>query len=145
VVAGAMIGLGLAATLVVRTSQAMFTGTTTGAEDRRATGGAAIGNDDGATAAFDSSTDTLTGGQILIRRISVAYDGSTTALNFLLAVGHQWHVQAVPGRPDHRSPGRSQGPVPHRRPLALRRRRLRPDGRTSVPRRRPDPVPLPGR
>jgi hypothetical protein len=85
VLAGALIGIALTSTLVVRTSQAMFSGTTSAHEDSWATGGAAIHNNAPATAVFDSSIDgKLTGGQSLTRCIVVTYDGSTTALGVKL-------------------------------------------------------------
>jgi hypothetical protein len=80
VVAGVVIGLGFTSALVIRTTQAVFTGTTSTASNSWQTGGAQIGNSSSATAAFDTATDgTLTGGQSLVRCILVTYTGTTTA------------------------------------------------------------------
>jgi hypothetical protein len=79
-VIGMVVGLALTSTLVLRTTSAVFSGTTTTPSNSWSTGGAQITNDHSATAVFDTSTDgLLTGNQVIQRCVVVTYQGSTTA------------------------------------------------------------------
>lgn len=88
VVAGATVGLVLTSTMVFRTTQAAFDGTTSSASNSWHTGGAQLSNSSSATAAFDTATDgTLTGGQSLTRCILVTYTGTSTASTGVVLYG----------------------------------------------------------
>lgn len=79
VMLGVMIGLVITGLLVLRTTQAVFSGTTTTPTNSWATGGASITNDHTGTAIFSTATDgTLTGGQTLSKCVVVTYNGATT-------------------------------------------------------------------
>jgi hypothetical protein len=79
VVVAVVAGVALAATMVLRTTDALFTATTDNPSNSWTTGTVVLSDDDGGTALFSSGTDgTLTGGQVLTRCIVVRYDGSTT-------------------------------------------------------------------
>jgi hypothetical protein len=78
-VLGVVLGLVLTSTLVLRTTQAVFSGTTTTPTNSWTTGGAAITNDHTATAIYSTANDgTLTGGQVVQRCVVVTYNGNTT-------------------------------------------------------------------
>lgn len=75
---GVLLGLALTSTLVVRTTQAVFSGYVSTPSNTWSTGGAVISTDAAATAVFSQPTDgTLTGGQTLTRCLVITYVGST--------------------------------------------------------------------
>jgi hypothetical protein len=76
-VAAATAGLVLCSTMVLRTSEALFSATTGTPSQSWQTGSVAISDDDGGTATFDTAVDgLLTGGQQLQKCITVTYSGS---------------------------------------------------------------------
>jgi len=80
IVAAALAGVVLCSVMVLRTSAAMFSGSTGNPSDSWATGTVALSDDDAGTALFSSAADgLLTGGQVLTRCIVVRYDGSLTS------------------------------------------------------------------
>ena len=75
---GVLLGLALTSTMVIRTTQSVFNGTTQTSSNSWSTGGATITNDYNATAPFNTATDsTLTGGQQLQKCLVVTYNGAT--------------------------------------------------------------------
>lgn len=75
---GVVLGLALTATLVVRTTQAVFSGYVSTPANTWSTGGAVISTDATASAVFGQPTDgTLTGGQTLTRCLVITYVGAT--------------------------------------------------------------------
>jgi hypothetical protein len=88
VVAGAVIGTVLTSTMVFRTTQAAFNGTTSSASNSWQTGGAQLSNSSSVSAAFDTATDgTLTGGQSLTRCILITYIGTSAATTGVVLYG----------------------------------------------------------
>jgi hypothetical protein len=81
IVVAVLAGVALAATLVLRTTDALFTATTDNPSNSWATGTVVLSDDDGGvTALFNSGTDgSLTGGQVLTRCVVVRYDGTLTS------------------------------------------------------------------
>lgn len=78
IVVAVLVGVVLAATMVLRTTDALFTATTDNPSNSWTTGTVVLSDDDGGSALFSSGTDgSLTGGQVLTRCIVVRYDGST--------------------------------------------------------------------
>ncbi|WP_189170321.1 hypothetical protein [Pilimelia anulata] len=77
--AGVALGVGLTSLMVVRTTQAVFSGYSSTPSNTWATGGATLSNDATASAVFSQANDgTLAGGQVLSRCIVVTYVGATT-------------------------------------------------------------------
>ncbi|GLY00505.1 MULTISPECIES: hypothetical protein [Actinoplanes] len=80
VLAAVVAGTGLGMTMMLRTSQAMFSGGTDNQSDSWQTGTVALSDDDAGVALFSSGADgLLTGGQVLTRCIVVKYDGTLTS------------------------------------------------------------------
>ena len=83
-VVGVLMGAALTSTMVVRTTQAVFSGTTDSAA-AWSSGGAVISNDGTGTAAFSTANDgLLKNGQSLVKCIVVSYAGKTTPANVKL-------------------------------------------------------------
>lgn len=80
IIVAVVAGVAVAATLVLRTTDALFTATTDNPANSWTTGTVILSDDDGGSALFNASSDgTLTGGQVLTRCIIVRYDGTTTS------------------------------------------------------------------
>jgi hypothetical protein len=76
---GVVLGALLTSALVVRTTEAAFTGYTSTPSNSWASGGAQISNDQTASAIFSQANDgLLTGGQQISRCIVVSYQGQST-------------------------------------------------------------------
>jgi hypothetical protein len=77
---GGLLGVLLVSTMVLRTSSALFTGTTDNPNNAWTMGTVSLTDDDSAAAMFTTAGDgNLTGGQTLTRCIKVTYGGSLTA------------------------------------------------------------------
>jgi hypothetical protein len=77
-VLGVLLGVALTSTMVVRTTQAVFSNTTQTSSNTWNTGGAALTNEAAVTAPFTVGADgTLSGGQQLVKCVSVTYNGAT--------------------------------------------------------------------
>ena len=75
---GVLLGAALTSTMVVRTTEAVFSNTTATSSNTWNTGGAALTNEAAVTAPFTVGADgTLTGGQSVIKCVSVTYNGAT--------------------------------------------------------------------
>jgi hypothetical protein len=84
-IAGVLVGILLTSTMVVRTTQAVFSGYSATPSNVWTTGGAAISNDANAAAIFSLANDGyLTGGQVILRCFVVTYVGATVPGNVKL-------------------------------------------------------------
>ena len=77
VAAAGIAGITLCSVMVLRTSQAMFVGTTDNPSNSWATGTVVLADNDSGTALFSTGTDgSLTGGQVLTKCLIVTYNGT---------------------------------------------------------------------
>ncbi|WP_306213145.1 hypothetical protein [Actinoplanes sp. RD1] len=87
---GVLLGCALTSTMVVRTTQAVLSGTTATQQNTWTTGGAALSNDGAvsASAVFSQANDNLLlGGQTVTKCIAVKYTGNSPAQVKLYATG----------------------------------------------------------